>query len=201
MQQINAFYVSLALYLSLALSINSGIPASTSSTSIAGPNTNTSLVALSSITGKDMAGDKKSKNKPGPRIDISKPDLEMQITAVRDAFKHTRIFSEMPAAELAKLNKSFQLLTQSQSQIDEALAANKAPDESWLREQKTINAILDKSEADSRLICVYEKITGSHRSQRVCRTTAEVARTEERSKDNWQRRGESQLDAPRQINE
>ncbi len=168
---------------------------------MADPSTNTSLVALSSITGKDMAGDKKSKDKPGPRIDISKPDLKMQITAVQDAFKHTRILSEMPAAELAKLNNSFQLLTQSQSQIDEALAANKAPDESWLREQKTINAILDKSEADSRLICVYEKVTGSHRSQRVCRTSAEVARTEEKSKDNWRRRGESQLDAPRATNQ
>lgn len=201
MQLTNAFYVSIALYLTAALSMSSGIPATTWSANMTGPNAGTTLVALSSITGKDMAGDKKSKYVPGPRIDISKPDLKMQITAVRDAFKHTRIFSEMPAAELAKLNNSFQLLTQSQSQIDEALATNKAPDESWLREQKIINAILDKSEADSRLICVYEKITGSHRSQRVCRTSADVARTEEKSKDNWQRRGESQLDAPRQINE
>ena len=197
MQHTAALYTSIALYLAAALPMGSGIPETSWSANMAVPSA--SLAVLASTTAKDTAGDKKSKNIPGPRIDISKPDLKMQISAIREAFIHTRIFSEMPGPELAKLNKSFQVLTQSQSQIDEALATNKAPDESLLLEQKNINTILAKSEADSRLICGYEKITGSHRSQRVCRTSAEVARTEEKSKDNWQRKGESKLDAPREI--
>lgn len=192
MQHTHVFYMSFAIYLMAALPMNPAIAGTR-------PHAVNIVVALSSITGKDAAGEKDSNKMTGPRIDISKPGLKKQLTAVHDALKFSRIFSEMPLPELAKLNNSFQLLAQSESQIDESLKANKAPDESWLREQQIINAILDKSEADSRQICVYEKLTGSHRSQRVCRTSAEVARLEEKSKNSWQRRGESQLDAPRKI--
>jgi len=204
MQPTRIFYAIFALYLVTALSMNAEASAPTRSVSMTGPNTNSALVALSSMTGKDIPGEKNSKNSKkmtGPRIDISKPDLKMQLTAVHDALKNTRMFSEMPLTELTKLDSSFQYLTQTQSQIDEALKANKAPEENWLRQQEIVNAILDKSEADSRLICMNEKLTGSHRSKRVCRTSAEVARLEQKSKDSWQRRGESQLDAPRVANE
>lgn len=201
MQHFYAVYMTFALYLTAAMSMTGEMATTNTSSYLAGSNNGNIMISLLSGTNEATAGENKSKKMVGPRIDITKPDLSAQLTAVHDALKKTRMFSEMPLPELNKLNASFQSLTQSRSQIDEALKANRVPDESWLQEQKTINAILDKSEADSRLVCVTEKLTGSHRSKRVCRTAAEVARLEQKAKDNWQRRGESQLDAPRKANE
>jgi len=58
MQPTRIFYAIFALYLVTALSMNAEASAPTRSVSMTGPNTNSALVALSSMTGKDIPGEK-----------------------------------------------------------------------------------------------------------------------------------------------
>ena len=91
----------------------------------------------------------------------------------------------MQSNDLKKLETLLEIIKTNTKTIQKATQDNLEPDKTLLLEQEKINMILDSAESDSRLVCVSEKLTGSHRVIRTCRTVGQIRRTREAAQDNW----------------
>lgn len=132
----------------------------------------------------------------GPRIDLNSPDLVAQVAAVNKEIKDGVMFTELTGLNLDSVRASLKSFTELALEMERSPSEAQINEER-LAEQDKVNAILDKAQKDSIFICYSEKITGSHYVYRKCRTVAQMRRLREKSQDNYLRRGESKLDAPR----
>lgn len=162
---------------------------------------NTTPHISSKASASDAREAKYSDEMKGPRLEIDRPDLELQLAAIQSELSKGKIFSEISYDGLEAVKASLNIVSANKDKILLALQQNQLPESNLFSEQKKLNEILDKAESDSRLTCVREKLTGSHRVIKTCRTQAEIARTKEAAQNTMRRQYEGKLDAPRTTNE
>jgi hypothetical protein len=124
----------------------------------------------------------------GLRLDVTKPDLFKQIELISSAVKDSKEFSEISEGD-----KNIVLETLMQVKSEVSVAAKFDP-ANLTDEQEKVNAILDRAEADSRLICVREKPLGSHMPIKICTTVAARKRNAEKADNSLRANQENKID-------
>lgn len=142
---------------------------------------------------------KNGKTLAGPRINVAQADLGGQISAIKKAIEEGVMFSELPQADLNKINTDLSFFSELASKTNADTSNASLASNDVLARQTRLNALLDRIQEDSRLICKREQLTGSHRMTRTCSTVAEINRVSEQSRSAWKGRNEAKLDAPRIV--
>ncbi|WOB50313.1 hypothetical protein NYR97_02515 [Xanthomonas hydrangeae] len=109
-------------------------------------------------------------------LDVRKPFAE-QAAQVRTELSSGAKYSEISQEDRAKVLSA---LTRIEIAVAEHSDVEKLPLDRKVaiyNEQELVNTILTKAGEESRLICLREKATGSHRSSTVCQTVAERRRS------------------------
>lgn len=113
--------------------------------------------------------------------------FEAQRTAILEALGDGKTYAEIAPEDrrrvVASLDRMSGLL-QGVQNVDQLSQENRV---AVFNEQETINTVLTKAHADSRLVCTREKKVGSHRTTNMCKTVAERRRDMEESQNALRR--------------
>ncbi|MDL5365228.1 hypothetical protein QSH18_06390 [Xanthomonas sp. NCPPB 2654] len=116
-----------------------------------------------------------------------KKSFAQQLSTIRQQLDDGKTYSELGTEDRGKVEAALSRM---------ATVLNAHPDVDTLREeekvvlfndQETVNALLTKASADSRLICRREAVTGSLRTTTQCKTVAERRRDNEDAQELMRR--------------
>jgi hypothetical protein len=123
-------------------------------------------------------------NQEPPKLTVAEGDWAAQRAQIEKDLADGKTYAEISSADRAKVQDSLARISAALSGVASADALPEDTKAQVFNDQETVNTILTAAEADSRMVCRREVVTGSHREKTVCLSVADRRQLMEQSQQD-----------------